>query len=72
MASLFKTVSLAPSSEPGVDEMLLETGRRNGVGWAWGSRVGAAWPSGQRRVAGEAGRREGQDVETLLSQPQRW
>lgn len=40
MRTLFKTVSLAPSSEPGVDEMLLETGRRNGVGWAWGSRAG--------------------------------
>ena len=40
MQTLFKAVSLAPSSEPGVDEVLLEMGRRNGVGWGWGSGAG--------------------------------
>ena len=69
MQALFKAVSLARRSEPGIGEVLLEMGRRNGVGWAGAAGLGAVW--GQRLVADEAEGGERVRCETCHSQPQR-
>ena len=71
MQTLFKAVSLARRSEVGIDKVLLEMGRRNGVGWAGAAGLGAVW--GQRIVADEAEGGERVRCETCHSQPwRRW